>query len=115
MASSDYLVGELMHGDPIEVGTVFAFFEKHWGKEVEVTISLFQGFLQRERMRVAYISKTGPSNHRIRLISLNSSREIEVLLDQFAFASITPDQKTIEIQHLLSGNLTFSLTASEVR
>ena len=98
-----------------EMGAIISFFRQHRGQQLNVSISFFEGYLQRERMSVVEVDDPRAAQYRIRLLSIDSQRELEIDLDHYSFGSISPDQTEIEITRLLSGSRSFRLTASEVR
>ena len=98
----------------MEMQAIVSFFDKHREHQLNITISFFEGYLQRERMTVGSGSQKLPHYH-IRLQSLDSQRELEIDLDHYSFGSISPDQTEIEITRLLGGNRNFRLTASEIK
>ena len=105
-----------MHSsDQSEIESVLSFFRQHSGRELDIALSMFDGLIQRERMRVVEAGQAGAPHYRVRLLSPDSQRELEIDLDHYSFASVSPDQKEVEITRLLGGNRTFRLIASEIR
>ncbi len=47
--------------DPKEIEPVLAFFRKHMGRELEITMSLFEGLVELERMQVAVVRQRAAS------------------------------------------------------
>jgi hypothetical protein len=99
--------------DPKEIEAVLAFFRKHIGHELEVTLSLFDGLTQSERMRVARVGESGTLHYHVHLINLHSQCQLEIDLHHYSFATVSPDKKGIELGRLLANNMTLRLTASE--
>ena len=73
-------------------------------------IIMFEGFTQREQLRVLE-SGIGHSPGLVRLANSSWHREIELDLEQFSFATISPDGKAIELRQLLGGLAGFRLLA----
>ena len=105
----------MLGAEPLEIEAVIAFFRKHIGHELDIVISLFDGFSQRERLQVAEVGEPGPRRHRVRLISSHSHWELEIDLDHFSYATVSRDKSEVEIQRLLGNGLRFQLIASEIR
>jgi hypothetical protein len=97
-----------------EMDAIASFFHKRRGSQLNISISFFEGYLQRERMSVAPENLNTP-HYQIRLLSLDSQRELEIDLNHYSFGSISPDQTEIEITRLLGGSRNFRLTASEIK
>ncbi len=79
---------------------------------MDVSIILFEGFTQREPLVVANVGKAGDPPTLVRLCNQDAHREIELDLEQFSFAAISPDGKALEIRRLLGGLAGFRLIAS---
>src|SRR5262249_31419012 len=105
----------MLADNPSEIEAVISFFRTHRGGELNISISFFEGYLQRERMTVVEAGDLHTPHYRIRLLSLDSHRELELDLDHYSFSSISPDRTEIELTRLLSGGQSFRLTASEIR
>jgi len=101
--------------DHREIETVLAFFRKHTGRELDITLSLFDGLTQSERMRVAEVGERGTSHYHIHLTSPHKEHRLEIDLHHYSFATVSPDQKAVELGRLLGSNLTLRLTASEIQ
>lgn len=97
--------------NPKEIGEVLSFFQRYRGRDLDVEIIMFEGFTQRERLRVMD-SRIDHSSGRVRLANASLHREIELDLEQFSFATISPDGKAIELRQLLGGLAGFRLLAS---
>ena len=97
-----------------EIEAVLAFFRKHIGRELDITISTFEGLVQLERMQVAAVGQRGTPHYRVQLRNSHSQRQLEIDLHHYSFATVSPDQKRVEVGRLLSGNITLRLTASEI-
>ena len=100
--------------DHREIETVLAFFRKHTGRELDITLSLFDGLIQSERMRVAEVGERGPSHYHIHLTNPHTQHRLEIDLHHYSFATVSPDQKAVELGRLLGSNVTLRLTASEI-
>jgi hypothetical protein len=97
--------------DPEEVEGVLAFFRKHVDKELDISISVFDGLTQYERLQVAEVGDLGSS--KVLLIS-GSQRRIEIDLHHYSFVTVSPDRKKLEIGRLLGGSIIMRITASEL-
>src|SRR5262245_64039478 len=51
--------------DHREIETVLAFFRKHTGRELDINISLFDGLIQSESMRIIEVGERGTSHYYI--------------------------------------------------
>ena|SRR5215831_16003668 len=101
-----------MHiGDPKEVETVLAFFRKHIDRELDITISVFDGLVQHERLLVA---EANAATSRVLLMGAREQHRLELNLHHYSFATVSPDRKKLEIGRLLGGNVILRLTASEI-
>jgi len=100
--------------DPKEIEAVLAFFRKHIDRELDVTMSIFEGLAQLERMRVARVGEKGTSHYHVHLINTHSHRQVQIDLHHYSFATVSPDQKRVEVGRLLGSNITLRLTASEI-
>jgi hypothetical protein len=101
-----------MHiGDPKEIETVLAFFRKHIDHELDITLSVFDGIIQYERLLVAEVNTT---TSRVLLMGSPEQHKIELNLHHYSFATVSPDRKKLEIGRLLGSNVIFRLTASEI-
>jgi hypothetical protein len=98
--------------DPEEVEGVLAFFRKHIDKELDISISVFEGLTQYERLQVAEVGDLGSS--KVLLISGPSQRRIEIDLHHYSFVTVSPDRKKLEIGRLLGGSTIMRITASEI-
>ena len=105
----------MLISDPKEVEAVLAFFRKHIGRELEITVSLFDGLTLSERVRVADVGERGTSHYHVRLINAHSQRQVEIDLHHYSFATVSPDQKAVEVGRLLGSGITLRLTASETK
>lgn len=103
-----------MLADSNEIEAVLSFFSKHRGRQLNVSVSIFEGLTQREEMRVAKVGGVGPLCHHVKLASLDSEREIEIDLDHYSLATVSPDRREIEVTRLLGGGVSCRLTASEI-
>jgi|SRR5579884_3111423 len=102
-----------MHiSDPKEVQAVMDFFRKHIDHEVDVSFSVFEGLVQYDRLLVAEVSAL---TSQVLLIGSQQQHRVEINLHQFSFATVSPDQKKVEIGRLLGSNVMLRLTASETR
>ena len=97
-----------------EIEEALSFFSRHLDRELNISISIFDGLAQREHYRVAEVGNKGSHRHRVRLVSLNSEREIEIDLDHYSLATVTRDQKAVEITRLLGSSVSVRITASEI-
>ena len=79
--------------DPKEIEAVIAFFRNHIGRESDVTMSVFEGFTQLERMRVTEMEERGTSHYHVYLINPHSQRQLEIDLHHYSFATVSPDPK----------------------
>jgi len=104
----------MLISDPKEVEVVLAFFRKHKDGELDITVSLFNGLTQSDRMRVAEVGERGSSHYHIRFINPHSQRQLEIDLHHYSFATVSPDQKRVEVDRLLGSNLTLRITTSEI-
>ena len=100
--------------DRKEIEAVLAFFRKHIGRDLDVTISIFDGLTQFERMRVDEVGEVGAAHYHVHFTSPHSHRRLELDLHHYSFATVSPDQKGVEVGRLLGGNLTLRVTASEI-
>jgi hypothetical protein len=101
-----------MHiGDPKEIETVLAFFRKHIDRELDVSLSVFEGLVQYQRLLVAEVN---PTTSRVLLIGSHELHRIELNLHHYSFATVSPDRKKLEIGRLLASNVILRLTASEI-
>jgi O-phosphoseryl-tRNA(Cys) synthetase len=103
-----------MLADSREIEEALSFFSRHLGRELIISISIFDGLAQRERYKVAEVGNKGSHRHRVQLVSLNSQREIEIDLDHYSLATVTRDQKAVEITRLLGSSVSVRITASEI-
>ncbi len=97
--------------DPAEVEGVLAFFRKHVDKELDISISVFDGLTQYERLQVAEVGDLGSSKV---LLTSGSQRRIEIDLHHYSFVTVSPDRKKLEIGRLLGGSIIMRITASEL-
>jgi hypothetical protein len=104
----------MLINDTKELEAVLAFFRKHIGRELGVTMSMFEGLTQLERMRVAEVGERGTLHYHVHLINPQSQRQIEIDLHHYSFATVSPDQKGVELGRLLGSNITLRLLASEI-
>ena len=104
----------MLISDPKEIEVVLAFFRKHIDGELDITVSLFDGLTQSDRMRVAEVGERGSSHYHIRFINSHSQRQLEIDLHHYSLATVSPDQKRVEVGRLLGSNLTLRVTASEI-
>ena len=98
--------------NPKEIDELLSFFQRWRGRNLDVVIILFEGFTQREQMRVMEVSSPAGFPTLVRLANSSLHREIDLDLEQFSFAAISPDGKAIEIRRLLGGLAGFRLLAS---
>ncbi|MGA2261120.1 MAG: hypothetical protein ABSH28_06780 [Acidobacteriota bacterium] len=98
--------------NPKEIDELLSFFQRWRGRNLDVVISLFEGFTQREQLRVMEVAPPCGSPTLVRLTNASLHREIDLDLEQFSFAAISPDGKTVEIRRLLGGLAGFRLLAS---
>jgi hypothetical protein len=100
-----------MHiSDPKEVEAVLAFFRTHLGRELNLAISLFEGFTQHERAKVQEVDKT-PA--RILLSVVQSQRQLTIDPHYFSFATVSPDHTRLEIGRLLGSSMMMRIIATE--
>lgn len=97
--------------NPKEISEILSFFQRNRGRDLDVEIIMFEGFTLREQLRVME-SGIGHSPGLVRLANTSLHREIELDLERFSFATISPDGKTIELRQLLGGLAGFRLLAS---
>src|SRR5437773_10735087 len=101
-----------MHiSDPQEVEAVLSFFRKHIDRELDVSVSVFEGLVQHDRLLVAEVNA---AISRVLLIGSHQQHRIELNLHHYSFATVSPDRKKLEIGRLLGSNVILRLTASEV-
>lgn len=98
--------------NPKEIDEILSFFQRCRGRNLDVSIVIFEGFTQREQLRVMEAGIPGSSPRTVRLANPSLHREIELDLEQFSFATISRDGKAIEIRQLLGGLAGFRLLAS---
>ncbi len=84
--------------DPGEVEIVIAFFRKHIDRELDVTLSVFEGLVQQHRLLVAEVNS---ALARVLLIGTNEQHRLELNLRHYSFATVSPDRKKLEIGRLL--------------
>lgn len=100
-----------MHiGDPEEVEGVLAFFRRHIDHELDITFSVFDGLIQHYRLLVAEVNSASAS---VLLLGSPEQHRIELHLQHYSFATVSPDRRKLEIGRLL-GSTTLRLTASEI-
>src|ERR1051326_1294056 len=100
-----------MHiSDPTEVESVLSFFRTHLGRELNLTISMFEGLMQYERVKVQEVDS---SPARILLSVVQSQRQLAIDPHHFSFATVSPDHTRLEIGRILGSNITIRLTATE--
>jgi hypothetical protein len=104
----------MLISDPKEIEAILAFFRRHVGRELEITVSLFSGLTQSERMRVVNVGERGTSHYHVHLTNTHSQRQFEIDLHHYSFVTVSPDQKRVEVGRLLGSNITLRLTASEI-
>src|SRR5262249_14000524 len=101
-----------MHiSDPKEVEAVLSFFRKHIDHELDVSFSVFDGFIQHYRLLVAEVNTT---TSRVLLIGSHEQHRVELNLHYYSFATVAPDRKKLEIGRLLGSNVILRLTAAEI-
>jgi hypothetical protein len=101
-----------MHiGDPKEVETALNFFRRHIDRELDVGISVFEGFLQHYRLLVAEVDEASAF---VLLLGSPEQHRVQLNLHHYSFATVSPDRKKLEIGRLLTSNVTFRLTAAEI-
>jgi hypothetical protein len=101
-----------MHiADPKEIEAGLAFFRKHIDRELDITISVFDGLIQHERLLVAEVNS---ATSRVLLIGSHEQHRVELNLHHYSFATVSPDRKKLEIGRLLASNVILRLTASEI-
>jgi hypothetical protein len=100
-----------MHiSDPTEVESVLSFFRTHLGRELNLTISMFEGLMQYERVKVQEVD-TSPA--RILLSVVQSQRQLAIDPHHFSFATVSPDHTRLEIGRLLGASMMIRLTVIE--
>jgi len=100
-----------MHiSDPNEVELVLSVFRSHIGRELNLTISIFDALMQYERVKVQEVDTT-PA--RILLAVVQSQRQLAIDPHRFSFATVSPDHTRLEIGRLLGSNLMIRLTVTE--
>ena len=97
--------------DRREIEPVLAFFRKHIDHELDINFSVFDGLIQHYRMLVAEVHTTTAS---VILLGSPEQHRIELHLQHYSFATVSPDHKKVEIGRLLGGSTTLRLTASEI-
>jgi hypothetical protein len=97
--------------DREEVEAVLAFFRKHIDRELDINFSVFDGLIQHYRLLVAEVHSAAAS---VILVGSPEQHRIELHLQHYSFATVSPDHKKVEIGRLLGGSTTLRLTASEI-
>ena len=96
--------------DANEVKEVLNFFKTHLGRELHITITVFDGLSQMERVKVQEVEAHPP---RILLSVVGSQRKLAIDPHHFSFTTVSPDHSKLEIGRILGANLTFRLMATE--
>ena len=100
-----------MHvSDPQEVEAVLAFFRTHLGRELNLAISVFDGLIQHERVKVVAVDAVPP---RIHLDVVQSQRKMTIDPHHFSFSTVSPDHTRLEIGRLFGANIMMRLTVTE--
>jgi hypothetical protein len=100
-----------MHlSDPQEVEAVLEFFRTHLGRELNLSISVFDGLTQHERVKVQEVDATPP---RVLLAVVESLRKLTIDPQHFSFSTVSPDHTRLEIGRLLGSSIIMRLTVTE--